>query len=353
MRKLNRYIGSTVTGSIAAALLVFLSLDSISAIIDQLDELKGNYTFLEALIYVGYTLPSRIYEQIPLSALVGCLFGLGMLASSSELVIMRAAGVSVLSITWAVMKPAILFVVLGLLLGEYVSPVTDQIAESHRALAQGDQEAMQSRRGLWNREGNEFMHFNVVLPNGVLYGVTRYRFDDEGKLLSSSFSARATYQRENQWLEEQGVTTEFTSQGARKGEFATRQWQTKISPALLNVLVLEPEALSINSLYSYANYLAQQNLDNDEYLLAFWQKVLQPFATMSLVLIAISFIFGPLRQVTMGFRIFSGIVFGVIFDTCQNLLGPSSLVFGFSPLLAVSIPIVMCAIFGIFLLSKN
>lgn len=352
MRRLSRYIGTTVATSVTAALLVFLSLDVISAIVDQLGELKGDYTFIEALIYVGLTLPSRIYEQIPLSALVGCLFGLGMLASSSELVVMRAAGISVAKISWSVMKPVLLFIAVGLALGEYVTPVSDQIAESRRAIAQGEQQALQSRRGLWNREGNEYMHFNAVLPNGVLFGVTRYSFDSAGRLRSSSFVERATYQSDGKWLEEQGRVTEFTESSTTQTQFTTRQWEAEISPELLNVLILEPDALSIRSLYSYSRYLENQSLDSDEYQLAFWQKVLQPLATASLVLIAISFIFGPLRQVTMGYRIFTGVVFGIVFDTSQNLLGPSSLVFGFSPLIAVAIPIVICFCIG-FVLLRN
>ena len=138
------------------------------------DKQRWENNFVEALIYVALTLPSSVYENIGFSALVGCLIGLGALASSSELVVMRAAGVSVAQITWAVMKPVLLFIVMALLLGEYVTPLSDQVAESRRAIAQGDTRALESKHGLWNREGNEFMHFNAVLPNGKLYGVTRY-----------------------------------------------------------------------------------------------------------------------------------------------------------------------------------
>ncbi len=360
MRRLNRYIGATIFGSVSAALFVLLSLDMISAVVEQVGELKGDYTFFEALKYVALTVPSRIYEWIPLSALVGCLFGLGSLASSSELVVMRSAGVSVARISWFVTKPVLMFIIAGVLLGEYVTPVTDQLAESRRALAQGEKKALQSRRGLWSREGNEFMHFNAVLPNGVLYGITRYHFDQQGRLLSSSFIERATYQgatesRDSYWLEEQGQITEFSggSDEVRRWQFSTRRWLTQISPGLLNVLVLSPDALSIRSLYSYASYLVDQGWESDEYWLAFWQKVLRPLAVLSLVLIGISFIFGPLRQVTMGFRIFTGIVIGSAFDICQGLLGPSSLVFGFSPLLAVLIPIVACLVVGTSMLRNR
>lgn len=352
MRKLNRYIANTVIGAVGVVLMVVVALDAISALVDELGDITDSYNFVEILIYVGLTLPGRIYEQIPMSALIGCLVGLGMLASTSELTIMRAAGVSVWRITWGVMKPALLFIVMGILLGELVIPLTDQIANSRRALVQGDDEALQSRHGLWNREGSEFMHFNAVLPNGKLYGVTRYQFDDNNKLQASSFAQTAIFQG-NHWLEENVKETVLTASGTQLHSYPTRQWQTNLNPELLNVLVLEPDDLSIQDLHSYSNYLSEQNIDSKEYRLAFWKKLLQPFATASLVLIAVSFIFGPLREVTMGYRIFSGVIVGIVFRTSQDLLGPSSLVFGFSPLLAVSIPVLICFVAGVVLLRRT
>lgn len=351
MRKLNQYIARTVIGAVTMVLLVIVSLDAIAALVDQLGELKGEYNFTEALAYIGLTLPGRIYSNIPLSALVGCLVGLGILASSSELVVMRAAGVSVAQITWAVMKPVLIFIVLSIGLGEYVTPLTDQIADSRRAIAQGDKKALESRHGLWNREGSEFMHFNAVLPNGRLYGVTRYRFDDNGQLTASSFAQTAIFQGDH-WLEEEGKESIITADGVEVHQYDWRRWNTELSPKLLNVLVLTPDALSIQNLYSYAQYLQQQELDSSEYWLAFWKKLLQPLATASLVLIAVSFIFGPLREVTMGQRIFTGVIVGIVFRTSQDLLGPASLVFGFSPLIAVALPLAVCAGMGIYLLRK-
>ena len=96
----------------------------------------------------------------------------------------------------------------------------------------------------------------------------------------------------------------------------------------------------------------EQGLSNGSYWLAFWTKVLQPLVTAALVLMAISFIFGPLRSVTLGQRVFTGVLVGFVFRIAQDLLGPSSLVFGFSPLLAVVVPAGICALAGFFLLRR-
>lgn len=351
MRKLNQYIGRTVVGAVAMVLLVIVALDAISALVDQLSEMTGNYNLLEVLIYVGLTLPARIYSQIPMSALIGCLVGLGILAGNSELTIMRAAGVSVWRISWCVMKPALLFIAISLTLGELVIPYTDQIADSRRSIAMGDDHALQSRTGLWTRDGEEFIHINAVLPNGKIYGVTHYRFAEDQRLLMAGFSEKAVYKGDH-WLEQGIHETHMGESNVSLKHIEQREWRTELTPRVLNILVLEPDELSIRNLYSYAGYIEEQGVDNREYQLAFWQKLLEPLATASLVLIAVSFIFGPLREVTMGYRIFTGVIFGIVFSTTQDLLGPSSVVFGFSPLLAVLLPVLVCALFGLWLLHR-
>jgi lipopolysaccharide export system permease protein len=93
-------------------------------------------------------------------------------------------------------------------------------------------------------------------------------------------------------------------------------------------------------------------LNANYYMLEFWRKIFQPLSILSLVLVAISFVFGPLREVTMGFRVFAGVIVGVIFWTLQELLGPASLVYNFSGLIAVVVPIVLSTLFGIALLRR-
>lgn len=381
MRKINRYIARAVLGSVSMVVLVIMVLLLIAAFVDEAGDVRGTYDWVEKSIYVALTMPRRLYEILPFACLIGCLIGLGILANSSELVVMRAAGISVKRITWMVLKPLSLFIILGVVLGEFVTPYTDQVAESRRAMALGKATAETRKGSMWNREGNEFMRINAVLPNGVLYGVTRFKFDDQRNLVEASFTQQAIYQG-GYWQEEGIAITYFEPQEAsaqdvssedaatesidkasvtplapafrpRSEQLPSRRWETPLSPGLLNILVADPEALSLQSLWYYINYLKDQNLINSDYNLAFWQKLFQPLATASLVLIAISFIFGPLHEVTMGQRIFTGVVFGVVFRLVQDLLGPSSVVFGFAPIIAVLVPIIFCLLLGVYLLNRT
>jgi len=351
MRKISRYISSTVFNAIALTLFVFASLFFIFTLIEQLQAVKDNYTAFEAIVNVALKMPNGINTLIPFSCLIGCLAGLGALATSSELVIVRAAGVSTARIVWMALRPAIVFMILQLLVGEYVAPYSEQMAINRKAIAL-KMSVKQSQQTLWNHEANEFMHFDAVLPSGVIYGLSRYQLNDQRQLVSASFTKQATYQGDH-WQEEDVAITHINEDATQVENVVSRRWDTQLTPNLLNVLVLDPHNLSIRNLYYYINYLRDQRIENNDYSLSFWQKVLDPLATASLVLIAISFIFGPLRSVTMGQRVFTGVMFGVVFEIVQRLFGPSSLVFGFSPFVAVLLPIVACTVFGLYLLRKS
>ena len=110
--------------------------------------------------------------------------------------------------------------------------------------------------------------------------------------------------------------------------------------------------MSITDLWRKIGYMTSQGLNTDKYELGFWSKLLQPLASLSLVFVAVAFIFGPLRQTTMGMRVVTGLIIGVLFKFVQDLLSPASLVFGFPPLIATLVPILICIILGYNLIRR-
>jgi lipopolysaccharide export system permease protein len=351
VRGLSRYIGRTVVVAIALVLVVIVGLDAVTAFIDESGDISETYTVWEVLLFVLLTLPGRLYEYTPFAALIGCLIGLGQLATNSELVVMRGAGVSIARLVWIVLKPTLVVALLAFLLGEYVAPRAEQLAQSRRAIALNPGEGVAGRHGLWNREGNTFLHFNALDPEGVVHGVILLQFDNQYRLQSALRAKRADYAGDH-WMMRQAVKTDFSSWQTTRTPYETLRWDTAITPELLTMEVVAPDQLPLVDLYRYSRYLAQQGLDADDFELAMWRKLLQPLAVASLVLVAISFIFGPLRDGTLGFRIFAGVIVGIVFRTSQDLLGPASLVFGFSPLYAALVPVLLCMAAGLLMLWR-
>ena len=350
MKKLDRYIGMTVLIAMLSVMLIVVFLDTLFAFMAQLEAVRNDYQLPQVVQYIILTTPKRIYEIIPVASLIGCLLGLGSLANHSELVIIRAAGISLRRISWYVIKPAIVLMVLGLLIGEFVAPVAGQTADSMKKMARSAY-ASSVDEGLWYREGDSYMYLDVFNSDGILNGLSIYTFDDRKYLKQTVYAKRAVTKGEY-WLMEDVEISNYSDDTVESLHKDRQVWQTGLTTELLQVMSANPEDLSMQGLVTYIDYLDNEGFESGEYRLVLYKKLLQPLAIFALVLIGISFVFGPLRSVSMGLRLFSGVATGVIFMIIKNLMGPASLVFGFPPLLAVMMPILLCLGIGVGLLKR-
>jgi lipopolysaccharide export system permease protein len=353
MKILTRYVSTQVIFSVLLVLLVILSLDLLGSLIEELDEIENEYTFSEAFLHIVLLMPGKLRLWLPFAAMVGCLIGLGSLANNSELTVMRAAGVSTKRVVWIVFRPTLFLIMAAIVLNEYVAPYTDQMAEARKSLLQSGNKVFSYKTGVWNKEGNHYMHFNSVQPGGVVHGIALYDFDDERILQKAVFAKKAAYlEQQGHWMLQSVTETRITRDATTTHDYRELRWDSKLTPALLDILILEPDQLSSMALLRYARYRDAHDLNSDYYMLEFWRKVFQPLSILSLVLIAISFVFGPLREVTMGYRVFAGVIVGIVFWTIQELLGPASLVYNFSTVQAVLGPIIVCGLIGMLLLRR-
>lgn len=352
MTRLSRHVSVTVLAAMLMVQLLLLGLDLVFSFIGELDNVKGNYGAWQAFQHVVLILPSHVYEILPMSALIGALVGLGTLASSSELTVMRAAGVSTLRIVWWVLRGALLVIVLGLGLGELVVPVTEQRAEALKAQALGRDYEPGRISGYWQREGNELINIQLVTPAGELIGVSRYVRNDQGDLVQAQHAATGSYQG-GRWLLKDIRETVYASNGTATTQSRPEAvWLIGLTPSFLSVAAASPSQLRLADLRAYATYLQQEALDAGSYELQFWKKLLSPLAVFSMVLIACSFIFGPLRSVTLGLRIITGVLVGLVFRYGQDAFGYASLLFHWPPLLAVMLPIMLCLCVGVWSLYR-
>jgi len=361
MNKIDQYIYRQVLMAMGVVLMVLAGLDLVFTLVDEIGETEGNYQTWDAIRYVMFVFPRHIYELLPMTALIGSLAGLGVLASANELVVLQASGVKVIRIVWAVMKPAIVVMGTGLVLGEFIAPRLELAGELDRALARGEQVAL-SRYGHWQRDANEFMHFNAIDPDGVLHGVSIYNFEQQ-QLAAITTAETALYDdnvdgeaNSGYWVLQNGEEILFDNNSDRPSgrsyPFIEKSWSVGLTPDLLKVLIIDPDKMSISDLYQYAERFENQGQDGSAYYLSFWKKVFQPITTAALVIVAVSFIFGPLRSATMGSKLFTAICFGILFYLIQNLLSTVSLVYQLNPLLAVTGPILFCLALGMVLLKR-
>jgi len=352
MKRLARHVSMTVFSAMLLVQVLLLGLDLVFSFIGELDNVRGDYGAWQAFQHVLLSLPRHVYDILPMSALIGALVGLGSLASSSEITVMRAAGVSTLRIVWWVMRGALVIILFGLLLGEKVVPYTDQHAEELKARALGQDYQPGRITGYWQREQDELINIQLVTPDGQLLGVSRYRYDEQGRLVSAVYAATGEY-RKPDWLLRDIRRTDYAVDGSSRTSTAPGEdWHVSLTPEFLTVASATPDQLKLDDLREFAVYLRKQALDAGAYELQFWKKVLSPIAVFSMVLIACSFIFGPLRSVTLGFRIITGVLVGLVFRYGQDAIGFASLLFHWSPLAAVVLPIAICLAAGSYALYR-
>ena len=352
MRLLDRYIGATVAGSTLIVLLVLLALFSFGSFVAELDAVgKGDFTLTVAAEYVLLTLPRMAYQLFPVIALLGSVIGLGILASNNELLVMRAAGVSVGRIALSVMKVGLLWTVIAVILGEFVAPYTDRVAQTMHNTALVDRFAMTSRNGLWARDSREFIHIGDVLGKGTVRGITIYQFDDKQRLLEVT-QARSGQFAAGKWTLYHVARSQIDPSGVHTEELDQMSWQSLLTPEMIEVVVVKPDSLSFKGLLDYIGYLRDNGLDAEHYQLAFWNKLVLPVTTAVMVFLSIPFIFGPLRSVGIGQRIFVGTLVGIGFYLLGQLFGFAGLLYKIPTPLSAALPTVLFFILAVLLVRR-
>ncbi|GKW48664.1 LPS export ABC transporter permease LptG [Halomonas sp. NCCP-2165] len=349
--RLDRYIARNVLAAIIVVQVVLLGLDLVITYINDLGDVQGDYGALQVLLYLLMRLPWRLYQYAPVAVLIGALIGLGGMASSNELTVMRAAGRSLTRILWGVMKPVLLIVVVLLGIAEFVSPRSEQFATAWRLEKMQGEGAVLSQSGGWQREGDTIYRFGAIRADDTVIELTRYEFEGD-RLRSATQAARAVWEGEAWRLEEVAVTR-FEDERTRAAHHDTLAWETRFTPQQLERLLRDVESQAPSELWAYARFQRDQGLQATQPLLYFWQKLLMPLTLASLVLVAASFVFGPLRSVAAGTRVFYGVITGLGFKYLQDLLAPASTLFGFSPAWAVLGPTLLCAALGLYLLRRS
>ncbi len=351
---LDRYIGKTIFNTIMMTLFMLVSLSGIIKFVDQLRKVgQGDYSALGAGMYTLLSVPKDIEIFFPMAALLGALLGLGTLATRSELVVMQASGFTRLQIAGSVMKTAIPLVLLTMAIGEWVAPQGEQMARNYRAQQMYGGSLLSTKSGLWAKDGNDFIYIERVAGETELSGVNIYHFNDQRRLETVRYAASANFE-DGVWQLSQVDTSDLTNQKQVTGtQTLTGVWKTNLTPDKLGVVALDPDSLSISGLRNYIKYLKQSGQEASRYQLNMWSKIFSPLSVAVMMLMALSFIFGPLRSVPMGVRVVTGISFGFLFYVLDQIFGPLSLVYSMPPILGALLPSMLFLLISLYMLLKR
>lgn len=353
MNLFNRYIVKQVLLSTALVIGVMLALIYITTLLGEFQDLgRGDYSFVQAAIYVALRLPHNIYLFCPMLILLGGIIGLGMLTLHQELMVIRCSGFSLQRILIAMTYSALILMTVMMLVGEGLAPRLDHKAAIRKQNAENNGQAVMTSSGVWLHEGRDFFHIDRVIGRHHLEGVTRYQFDSAHELIAA-YHAKTMDFLQGQWFLHGVVKTTFLAQKGTQSSFVEEdRWNFTLNPSLLNVGQVQPEELSLAALRDFSARLVENGLQASQFQLAFWQRLLQPFAILIMLFMAVPFVLSAPRSTALGLRLLLGIVVGFIFYLSNAFLGQLSVIFQFPPFLAALLPILLFSCAGFVVLRR-
>jgi len=338
MKTLDRYLGLSVAQS---ALLVMLALAGLFALIDLVEQLEdlgeGDYGLTDALLYVVLLLPRRMLELAPVTALLGGCIALGSLANHSELIAMRAAGVSMLRITGSVLRVGMIFMLAVIVLEEFIAPPLQQYAQKQRSLAQAGRGDVSAEAGFWSRNGQSFINVRSLRHGRVPADIDIYQFDDEGRLQSYIHAASADISQPQYWQLREVTRKTLAERSIETRQLPQLRWRSFLTEAQVRALEPSAESLAPSALYGYIQYLKAGGQRANGYELTLWRKLSLPLTIIAMLALAIPFVLGLPRLKTLAQRVMGGVLIGIGFYFLERLIGNVGLLLDISaPLIALA-----------------
>lgn len=349
--KIALYTAKTISSAIALVLVVFFCLFLFVTLLSEFGSIgNGHYGFWQAFQFVLLSTPLSIYSIFPSIILIGVLLGLGSLASHNELMIFRTSGMSLLRIAKIILTTAFLITVLMTLVGEGLAPKMARYAQNQKNVAQSNGQVITTLSGVWARKDNSFFHIAKVETADKLDDVTYFRFNDQHQLLAASQAETAT-RVDGVWTFYNIQSSVFQGKVIKHQSIASANWPLDFNKHIFSNF--DPSLQDLDYLHKQIKFVEASGGNANSYELTFWSRMFQPLTTLIMVLVAIPFVFGPLRSVSLGLRLLSGIMIGLIFFILNRFLVSFGLAYQIPPLAAASALPTLFLVFAIFLLRRK
>jgi lipopolysaccharide export system permease protein len=196
--RLHLYFARRYLFTFLAVLAVFFLILSLFDLLEQIRRYGDEVSFRGILALTFLNVPKSLYRILPLITIIASIFLFLALARSSELVVARAAGRSILV---TLIAPVLVAFALGGLAVAVFNPIVAATLKQYEALvdrysAGGSSVLSISREGLWLRQGDEtgqtvIRAQRASLDGTEMTGATFLSFDPEGRPVTRIEAERA------------------------------------------------------------------------------------------------------------------------------------------------------------------
>ena len=344
MKIIDRYIAKAIAQNTLLVMLVIMTLFFFATFVYEVVDIgKDRYTFGSAVRYSLVLLPRQLYEVFPMIALLGVMLGLGGLSSHSELTVMRAAGLSMNRVTWAVLKVGLLYMLLMTIAGEVIGPEMERHGRALRAEELGKTLAFTRKDGLWLKDSEVFIHIGtlndeqeVSLKHLQLFKVS----EDHRRIVQVIEAEEGIYRPESSsWQLYKVEISHFNLDGTiNVEELEESLWQGNLTPQTLGLNAMQPEYLDLWSLYQYISYLQDNHLDATQYKISLWGRLTAPLGVVAMIMLAVPFVFISGRMHAIGRQVMFGVLIGIGYYLGSGVVQNLTVLYGVLPFVGAMVP---------------
>jgi lipopolysaccharide export system permease protein len=336
---LDRYLYRTVLIYTFMAMAVLLVLGALVVFISQQGDIGvGSYRAGDAFLYTLLNVPQQAFELLPIGAMIGALMGLGNLASGSELVVTRASGVSVWRIAWPVGIAGITLALIMYGVGEYAAPPMAQYAKREKTTLNLQDVSFAGSSSAWVKEGNLIMGVHTGEVGRSFGGVSVFELDGPTHLRSIQRAARISLADPGRWSLHNVATSHFDNGRVEGDTLPESTMRSTVNPEFLGLAATDPELLTLRGLAAYIDHLRRNSLETAPYEIGYWSRIARLFAVVIVTLLALPFVFGPLRTTGAGTRTVIGVLLGVVFFLITGTIEKGGQLFALNPVIVGWLP---------------
>lgn len=379
MKVLTRHIAKEVLIATLFVLVALVALIAFFDLVSQARNIGNRYSISMALFLTMLKLPSRLYEVMPIAALLGAVYTMSRLASNSEFTIMRVAGLSPFRLAGMMTVPALILIAMTYCLGEWLTPAADMMRnDMDNILFNRKLSARGYSSGVWVKDnvkeqqnaGQATVRFvnvhNLIAGEHSRTGAWRvFEFDKDGSLIRVLHAPEASYISGRGWhLKDAKVETlpkithdetpMVEKSSARKD--VDLMLPSEMRPEILGVLTIKPERMGISDLWQYIAHLKETKQTSDRYQVALWSKVFYPLAIFVMLAVAMPFAYLNTRSGGVSIKIFAGLMIGISFYALNNIFSFLGVLNTWHPMVVAVVPtsvMLICAAVALWLLERR
>lgn len=379
MKVLTRYVAKEVLIATLFVLVALVALIAFFDLVSQARNIGNRYSISMALFLTMLKLPSRLYEVMPIAALLGAVYTMSRLASNSEFTIMRVAGLSPFRLAGMMTVPALILIAMTYCLGEWLTPAADMMRNdmdnilfNRKLLARGYSSGVWVKDNVKEQQnaGQATVRFvnvhNLIAGEHSRTGAWRvFEFDKDGSLIRVLHAPEANYISGRGWhLKDAKVETlpkithdetpMVEKSSARKD--VDLMLPSEMRPEILGVLTIKPERMGISDLWQYIAHLKETRQTSDRYQVALWSKVFYPLAIFVMLAVAMPFAYLNTRSGGVSIKIFAGLMIGISFYALNNIFSFLGVLNTWHPMVVAVVPtsvMLICAAVALWLLERR